>query len=221
MISNKYQLWLEADTGKQKIQLPVNPETFTVKKTANNSSVTVAGLGEVIIMNECAAEQISFSSIFPKHYFSGCSMKRPLTPLTYAVCISSWMASKKPIRFTITRSCISSYFTIENFQYSESGGDVGTYKYSITLKVYRSAKVRQINLSKTTKKATVEKKKATRVNNKVVPKTYTVKSGDCLWNIAKKYYGNGADYKKIYNANKKIIGSNPNIIKVGQVLTIP
>lgn len=68
--------------------------------------------------------------------------------------------------------------------------------------------------------ATVQKQD-TRVDNTVQPKTYTVKSGDCLWNIAKKYYGNGADYTKIYNANKGVIGGNPNLIYAGQVLTIP
>ena len=51
-------------------------------------------------------------------------------------------------------------------------------------------------------------------------KSYTVKKGDCLWNIAKKYYGNGAQYTKIYNANKGKI-KNPNLIYPGQVLTIP
>ena len=50
--------------------------------------------------------------------------------------------------------------------------------------------------------------------------TYTVKKGDCLWNIAKKYLGNGAKYNLIYNANKDKI-KNPNLIYVGQVLTIP
>ena len=58
-------------------------------------------------------------------------------------------------------------------------------------------------------------------NPKSKPKTYTVKSGDCLYNIAKKYYGDGSKYTKIYEANKKIIGSNSNLIKAGQVLTIP
>ena len=52
-------------------------------------------------------------------------------------------------------------------------------------------------------------------------RTYTVKSGDCLWNIAKALYGNGADYTKIYNANKGTIGKNPNLIYPGQTFTIP
>lgn len=59
------------------------------------------------------------------------------------------------------------------------------------------------------------------MDNTVKPKTYTVKSGDCLWNIAKKFYGNGALYTKIYNANKSVIGGNPNLIYPGQVYTIP
>lgn len=50
--------------------------------------------------------------------------------------------------------------------------------------------------------------------------TYTVKSGDTLWGIAKKYYGNGAQYTRIYEANKDKI-KNPNLIYVGQVFTIP
>ncbi|MCC8136398.1 MAG: LysM peptidoglycan-binding domain-containing protein, partial [Ruminococcus sp.] len=61
----------------------------------------------------------------------------------------------------------------------------------------------------------------TRVDNSAAPETYTVKSGDCLWNIAKKYYGSGSKYTVIYNANKSVIGSNPNLIYPGQVLTIP
>ena len=50
--------------------------------------------------------------------------------------------------------------------------------------------------------------------------TYTVKKGDCLWNIAKQYYGKGAQYSKIFNANKDKI-KNANLIYPGQVLTIP
>ena len=42
-----------------------------------------------------------------------------------------------------------------------------------------------------------------------------------LWGIAQKFYGNGNLWPQIYNANKALIGANPNVIHVGQVLTIP
>jgi nucleoid-associated protein YgaU len=50
--------------------------------------------------------------------------------------------------------------------------------------------------------------------------TYTVVAGDCLWNIAAKTLGSGAQWEAIYNANKDII-KDANMIYVGQVLTIP
>lgn len=51
-------------------------------------------------------------------------------------------------------------------------------------------------------------------------KTHTVKSGETLWKIAQSYYGNGAQYTVIFNANRNKI-SDPNRINVGQVLVIP
>lgn len=37
--------------------------------------------------------------------------------------------------------------------------------------------------------------------------TYTVVRGDNLWSIAKRFYGSGARYLEIYNANKEVIES--------------
>ncbi len=50
--------------------------------------------------------------------------------------------------------------------------------------------------------------------------TYEVVKGDCLWNIAQKFYGAGADWTIIYEANKDTI-KNPDQIWVGQILVIP
>ena len=51
--------------------------------------------------------------------------------------------------------------------------------------------------------------------------TYTVVSGDSLSKIAKHHYGDAAKWHQIYEANKALIGNNPDHIEVGQVLTIP
>ena len=50
--------------------------------------------------------------------------------------------------------------------------------------------------------------------------SYTVQPGDTLSKLAKQFLGNAGDYMKIFNANKDQL-SDPNLIKVGQVLKIP
>ncbi len=51
--------------------------------------------------------------------------------------------------------------------------------------------------------------------------TYTVKPGDSMWAIAQQYLGNGNDWMKIYEANKELIGGQPDLIHPGYVLKIP
>ena len=49
---------------------------------------------------------------------------------------------------------------------------------------------------------------------------HTVVSGDTLGKISKQYYGKAGDYKHIFEANTDQL-KNPDMIQVGQVLTIP
>ncbi|MBM4007694.1 MAG: LysM peptidoglycan-binding domain-containing protein [Planctomycetes bacterium] len=53
------------------------------------------------------------------------------------------------------------------------------------------------------------------------PGAYTVQSGDTLSSIATKVYGDSKLWKRIYDANKDAIGSDPGALKVGQSLRIP
>jgi LysM repeat protein len=50
------------------------------------------------------------------------------------------------------------------------------------------------------------------------PRTYTVASGDTLWAISERFYGDGSKYQVIADASGI---SNPDLIQPGQVLTIP
>ena len=49
-------------------------------------------------------------------------------------------------------------------------------------------------------------------------RTYTVVSGDTLWAISVRFYGDGSKYQRIADASGI---ENPDLIHPGQVLTIP
>jgi 5'-nucleotidase len=49
---------------------------------------------------------------------------------------------------------------------------------------------------------------------------HEVVSGDTLWKIAKKFYGDGSLYMEIFKANQDVL-KDPDKIQVGQKLRIP
>lgn len=51
-------------------------------------------------------------------------------------------------------------------------------------------------------------------------RTYTVQSGDTLWKIAERMYGNGSKYMRIFEANTDLL-EHPDRIFPGQELVIP
>ncbi len=51
--------------------------------------------------------------------------------------------------------------------------------------------------------------------------TYTIRAGDCLWNIAKNQMGDALKWQDIFNANKDILGSNPDLIHPGTTINLP
>lgn len=50
--------------------------------------------------------------------------------------------------------------------------------------------------------------------------TYTVEAGDSLWKISEKFYGDGNQWRRIYEANRDEI-KDPDMIHPGQTFTIP
>lgn len=217
------EFWLKK-SNSDKFMLPVNPESFTFTEKHNNTSVNVNSIGEVNLLGKRDLKTGTISSHFPKRDRNYANNSGRQAPYTYINKLLSWKSSGKPIQLIITGTKINFQVTIETLKYGEQDGTGDVY-YDLTLKEYRAVEIKKTKLKETKKKkkkkkTTKKKSKPKRPAAKKKTKTYTVKSGDCLWNIAKRFYGNGAQYTKIYNANRGKI-KNPNLIYPGQVLTIP
>lgn len=218
-----YEMWITYDSNKYRLQIPVLPEEIKVSYPQKNDTVYVYGVGDVTVKKHPGAFVIKFSSFFPVKRCQG-SILDPKPPKECKEFLEKVMELEQPAKFIFTGGpCRVSVPCTIDFEVSERAGDAGTVYYDITVTEYKKVSVRKIKVKKKKngkKKAKASKKKK-RASTKVKSIKYAVKKGDCLYNISRKYYGSGSRYMDIYKANKKVIGSNPNKLKPGQVLTIP
>ena len=201
--------------GGREIDIPVLPEKLKVTSPGNNDTATVLVLGDILILRKKGLRTVAWDSFFPVNdapFVTG----RITDPVEIVKAIQKARDSLDPVRFLITGTDldINVRMGVETFDYEERAGELGDFYYSIKLSEWKDYSPRRIVLPP-------EPAKPAQAKEPPKQKTYTVKAGDCLWNIAKKFYGKGSDYTKIYNANKGTIGSNPNLIYPGQVFTIP
>ena len=112
--------------------------------------------------------------------------------------------------------------TLEDYKLTEDVKDGFDISVKVKMKQWRDYGTKTVNITIAASKprAAVEPRREATTSPSPAG-CYTVVKGDCLWNIAKKFYGSGSKYTVIYNANRDIIGGNPNLIYPGQVLTIP
>jgi LysM repeat protein len=200
--------------GKGRVTFPVNPEDYTVSVSHRNTVTNVIQVGDVNLMGKTGLREVSLSSFFPaKNYNFGSSLGDPISTVET---IEGWRKSGDPCRVVIGR-VLNMECTIESFNWGEQDA-TGDIYFTLRLKEYKRIKLKKATVTVAQTDPPVQRE--TKSPETSSGKTYTVKSGDCLWKIAKQFYGNGAEYMKIYNANTDKI-KNPNLIYVGQVLTIP
>ncbi|RXM70862.1 LysM peptidoglycan-binding domain-containing protein [Clostridium tetani] len=222
-----YKMYLGINNGEEGFMLPVLPEKIEFEEDGDNKTFDIINLGEINTINKPKLTKISFESFFPKFKGPYVSSEQLFEPNFYINKIREWREKKHKIRFIFVGSPleVNDLFTIENFKISENGGEVGDIYYSIDLKRYKNYVAKKVVIVKpknnnATKNVAKVNKKLPRPVEKPKVKTHTVVRGDTLWHIAKRYLGNGARWKEIYNLNKDKI-KNPNSIYPGQVFRIP
>jgi len=204
-------------------RLPVNPEEIETSSAQAIEKYEILKLGQIAIPTHMELKQYSFEAEFPHrplHYVETSGDYRG--PDFYLRLFEQWRQEKAPVRFIASNGIgddINTLVLIEELTVIERAGEEGDKYVSFKLLEYREYGKKSVVVVQSNK-ATVKKESTA---PKVNPKSngvHVVQPGDTLWAIAKKYYGNGAQYTKIYNANKSII-KNPNLIYPGQKLVIP
>lgn len=207
----------------EKVLFPVTPGKMTIKVNNQNKTITLIDEGEVNLIKTPGLSDISIDELllptiqsYPFATYRDDNFK---DAKYYLDKLESWKKKKKPVTFALTRctpdvrkSLWNTGFdvTIEDYEIVEDADEYGMdVCVKLSMKQYRhwGAKKLVIKNSKkrSSKKKTVTKKKARKT--KETAKSYTVKKGDTLMNIAKKQLNDSSKWKSIYKLNKKTIDS--------------
>ena len=203
--------------------LPIAPSKFSVSIQNKNKTVELINDKQINILKLPGLTDISFEFVLPNSKYPFVTNWQP--PQYYLSVLEKLKVNLQPFQFVIARSLpngqpsfatnmsvsLESYEIVED---AENGFDI-TVK--VNLKQYRPYATQTVEIKTSVDGSKVSVEKNARAQTKQPDKTYTVQKGDTLWNIAKKYLGDGSKYKQLATLNNI---SNPNFLSVGQVLKL-
>lgn len=223
------------------LPLPVTPSSLNISTPSLNKTVTLINDGEINILKTPGLREISFEALLPQHKypFANYSISN-YTATTFIPVLNELKKSKIPFQFIVTRMKPNNqvvFFTnikcqIESIEYKEDAEEYGLdVMASIVLKEYKDYGTKSLSLSKSMVSTALGYAKAAAsyavaaavtlnsrsTESKPSVTSVTVKKGDTLWNICKKYLGDGSKYKEVAELNNL---ENPDKIYVGQVLRL-
>lgn len=238
-MSNGYEMYFDTVYGL--LTFPITPSELSISVGSNNKTVTLINEGDINILKSPSLIEVEFEARFPmrKYPYS----RNPMPFQSYADILKKLKENKKSFRFIVSRTTPRGSKTwdtnllvaLEDYTLNENAEEGDDVLVSIKLKQYKEygVKIIKTNAQSSSRPTTSTSATSRGTESKdTSQQTYTVKSGDCLWNIAKKYYGSGSKYTVIYNANKSAIeadakkhgkksSSNGHWVWAGLVLTIP
>ena len=197
------------NNGEERIYFTVNPARLTVTRPNENRVRSLAMGGTVNIWGGRGLREVKLTTFLPaasSPFYTG------QEPETVLAMLKSWQDSGDPVRLIISGSDINDAFLIEDVSetLAEGDRDVGL---TLTLREYKFKSALAALAGGSGSAAAVQK----RTDERVTPRTYTVKQGDTLWDIACRFYGDGTKWGTIAAKNGV---TDPRKLQVGKVLTL-
>ena len=197
------------------LRIPILPEKIQMEAQARFLSYDIASLGEIRLPMGEELSTFGWEGILPGELRKNEPyIKEWKSPKEIQGLFSIWRHNGHKLRLMITETPINHDVYLDNYKISYENG-FGDYTYEVAFVQAKDLKISTVGTSNDTSSSN-----QTSDQRPSMPKstTYTVKSGDTLWDIAQKNLGSGARYPEIASLNGL---SNPNLIKVGQVLKLP
>ncbi|CDE11510.1 lysM domain [Clostridium sp. CAG:354] len=214
------------------VLLPIPPSKLELKISNNNKTYNLINYSQINVLKNPGLSSLEFEVILPNTKYPFAMYKNNFQNAKYYLgVLENLKVNRSAFQFIVVRKFPNGKdifntnikVALEEYTITDTTEEGFDTKVKIKLKQYKEYSTKKVQVTiKQYRPPAVTRTVTT--NNTAVAKpsgqNYTVKRGDCLWNIAKRFYGNGAKYTTIYNANRSKI-RNPNLIYPGQVLWIP
>ena len=214
------------------VLLPIPPSKLALKISNNNKTYNLINYSQINVLKNPGLSSLEFEVVLPNTKYPFAMYKNNFQNAKYYLgVLENLKVNRSAFQFIVVRKFPNGKdifntnikVALEEYTITDTTEEGFDTKVKIKLKQYKEYSTKKVQVTiKQYRPPAVTRTVTT--NNTAVAKpsgqNYTVKRGDCLWNIAKRFYGNGAKYTTIYNANRSKI-RNPNLIYPGQVLWIP
>ena len=205
--------------------LPIPPQKIPIKYPGQNETATLINGEEINITRPPGLAEISIDVVLPQMDYPCAMWDGSVEDAEEFISrLQDLKESGDTFEFIVIRDSFDTNMdvTLEDYKVSDDVKEGLDLVVSITMKEARHYGTKIMNFAIVPEQPIPASASPEPERPAARPqvKTYTVKSGDCLWNIAKKQLGDGNRWKEIHNLNLDKI-SNPNLIHAGLVLVMP
>lgn len=207
------------------VQMPVAPSKFETKIKNQNKTINLMDGSEINILKSPGLTEFNFELLIPQvmYPFADYPNKEFKNPKYYLDHFEKLKINNEPFKLFIEEEIslkdkfihkvTNAWVSLEEYSIVQEAGNGLDLTVSMTLKQYNPCTAKKYSTGG--RKPASQKQSNT--SKKAIPKSYTVKKGDTLWAICKKFLGDGSKYPQIAKLNGI---KNPNIIRIGQVIRL-
>lgn len=199
-------------TDGTELVLPVTPPEYELESAQAIEAVDMHAVGTINLPGLPKLLNKNIECMFPAHNYPFNNVGASTDPFYYVDKFKSFVEHHTILRFIVSDTSINEPIFIESISYGEKDGTNDIYA-TISIRGYREIS------APTVEKVTDSTKNSERTESvTAIQSTYTVATGDTLWSIAYRFYGDGSLCYKLAAYNNI---ANANLIRVGQVIKLP